>query len=542
VNFNDLSDDQRAALDTFVQKLGAARWGEVARWDTMFRAGTFDVSPPGFARYFGTNANLELGLHLTGESASIPEGVRLRLIVGAKHSNDHGLFQLYPGEHLADALDAIIALAPAITVEDSVAMLVPALNALCDPILFEMLPGQFVRLELNPDVPADANMYPTDPDDAPDSESTPTTAPAKNLRFEPFALPALDDMDWSRLKHAYGGADDIPDLLNDLASGDEDRINNALYELYGTIWHQGTIYSATPHAVPPLITIAERVPPPLQAKILELLAFLTGGDGESLERVRAEVEKGVPLYLQALSSENVNLRRAAVLVLSRCPNARDQIAPALRERYAVEDDETIQQNILLALGMIRDATDETRKLIEQAISERETFISIAAAAAGVQLFGDKLPMAGEVLMESFERPDMYFEDPDDTSEYENNVYASLAFPWQTDSYIGDFLPYLRFMGAPSEQLVDYLLGFLEDDERPTNENMNTSIVEMILEFTFPDSTVTTAAELSARQREVLTELSRDYYIWDGIFHLFKNAIGLEYVDQYTLIQFLEGKV
>ena len=58
----------------------------------------------------------------------------------------------------------------------------------------------------------------------------------------------LDDLvrvDWAGLTHAYGPADDLPGLLRGLAQGDDD----ALYELYGNIWHQGTVYPATAYAV-----------------------------------------------------------------------------------------------------------------------------------------------------------------------------------------------------------------------------------------------------------------------------------------------------
>src|SRR5581483_6556505 len=69
-------------------------------------------------------------------------------------------------------------------------------------------------------------------------------------------LAGLDDIAWSSFEHAYGPADDVPELLRALVSGDEEQAEAAVHELYGTIWHQGSVYPATIPAVPFLIEIA----------------------------------------------------------------------------------------------------------------------------------------------------------------------------------------------------------------------------------------------------------------------------------------------
>lgn len=70
-------------------------------------------------------------------------------------------------------------------------------------------------------------------------------------------LEGLDQINWGELGHAYGSAEDLPDLLRQLASPDEQSRNNALYQLYGTIWHQGTVYQATAYAVPFLLELLQ---------------------------------------------------------------------------------------------------------------------------------------------------------------------------------------------------------------------------------------------------------------------------------------------
>ncbi|WP_327001955.1 hypothetical protein OHA72_43565 [Dactylosporangium sp. NBC_01737] len=51
--------------------------------------------------------------------------------------------------------------------------------------------------------------------------------------------------DWSALEHAYGCADDLPERLVGLLSGDADLAGGALADLDAGVLHQGTIYSCT---------------------------------------------------------------------------------------------------------------------------------------------------------------------------------------------------------------------------------------------------------------------------------------------------------
>ncbi|MER5355611.1 hypothetical protein ABT093_35460 [Kitasatospora sp. NPDC002551] len=53
--------------------------------------------------------------------------------------------------------------------------------------------------------------------------------------------------DWSRLSHAYGPADDIPDLLDRIASAPTDELWN---DLWSALCHQGSVYPASLAALP----------------------------------------------------------------------------------------------------------------------------------------------------------------------------------------------------------------------------------------------------------------------------------------------------
>ena len=90
---------------------------------------------------------------------------------------------------------------------------------------------------------------------------------------------------WSKLRQAYGAATDVPDLLQRLADGDRE----AIWELYATICHQGTVYSASYAAVPHLAKIASATRRPRPRA--EILTLLTAEQIEKVKQFRADMQK-----------------------------------------------------------------------------------------------------------------------------------------------------------------------------------------------------------------------------------------------------------
>src|SRR5688500_16162970 len=92
---------------------------------------------------------------------------------------------------------------------------------------------------------------------------------------EPPALadpPGLDGVDWGRMSHAYGRALDVPIDLRRLASSDADVRANALWQLGGSIYHQGDVFDSTAAAVPFLVALAANAALTNRADILDFLA------------------------------------------------------------------------------------------------------------------------------------------------------------------------------------------------------------------------------------------------------------------------------
>ncbi|MFF9408187.1 hypothetical protein ACF1B0_22095 [Streptomyces anandii] len=61
-------------------------------------------------------------------------------------------------------------------------------------------------------------------------------------------------LDWSHLKHAYGSASDLPRLFDDV--GDPELAEVAWEELWASLYHQGSVYTASFAALPVLADIA----------------------------------------------------------------------------------------------------------------------------------------------------------------------------------------------------------------------------------------------------------------------------------------------
>ncbi|MFI7148658.1 HEAT repeat domain-containing protein [Nonomuraea sp. NPDC050022] len=95
-------------------------------------------------------------------------------------------------------------------------------------------------------------------------------------------LASLDTIDWADLTHAYGRAKDVPDQIRALRSPDPGIRDKALHSLYGNIFHQGTRFEASAHAVPFLLELVADPETPDRPAVLHLLTQLAIGYGEQL--------------------------------------------------------------------------------------------------------------------------------------------------------------------------------------------------------------------------------------------------------------------
>jgi hypothetical protein len=72
---------------------------------------------------------------------------------------------------------------------------------------------------------------------------------------------SLDSPEWANLKHAYGSASDIPDLLRKLETLPSSEGNaEPWFSIWSALAHQGDVYSASFAAVPHVVRVLASAP------------------------------------------------------------------------------------------------------------------------------------------------------------------------------------------------------------------------------------------------------------------------------------------
>jgi len=147
-------------------------------------------------------------------------------------------------------------------------------------------------------------------------------------------LDGLDDIDWRSMQHAYGAAEDVPALIRALLSDDGEERQEAVYELYSNIWHQGTIYEATPSAVPFLIELLKSPETPDRDTVAHLLMLISAGSGYFEVHVREGQDNSSYLEILAdwgttLSDQLANERALNERVRDACEGILDLLLPYL---------------------------------------------------------------------------------------------------------------------------------------------------------------------------------------------------------------------
>lgn len=239
-------------------------------------------------------------------------------------------------------------------------------------------------------------------------------------------LEGLDDVSWGKFQHAYGSAEDVPGLLRALASHDAGARKNALNALHGNIWHQGTIYEATVHAVPFLIALASAPDAPDRQKILAFLSTLSLGNSyldvhqhldmpedrrnapDFAERLAEElawvhaaheaVRGGGPSYAKLLHDADPKVRAGAAYLLGHFNADAARNARWIRDAAGCERDEMPRAACVLSVGLLANDSDEAAWL-EGVLADDTSPAVRAAAALGIAwVRGMPLPDAARQML------------------------------------------------------------------------------------------------------------------------------------------------
>ncbi|MFC9331068.1 hypothetical protein [Kitasatospora sp. NPDC057015] len=200
----------------------------------------------------------------------------------------------------------------------------------------------------------------------------------------------LDHVRWQDLTHAYGCAEDVPDLIRALYREDEEVADEAIYELYGNIHHQGTVYAASAPAVPFLAHAALHAPG-RHDELLMLLAVLADHDpadvdsphwpGSPVAAVCAELCRVLPNLLPCLEDGERTVRRAALRVVAVVAELlpvelRATVVARLDVMYATDPVSVVRADAVVALARL----GQERAALESPLPD----VRLAAAVLAVE--------------------------------------------------------------------------------------------------------------------------------------------------------------
>lgn len=337
-------------------------------------------------------------------------------------------------------------------------------------------------------------------------------------------LDHLDAIDWSKLTHAYGPATDVPDMLRALASADRKERYAALHAAYGNIFHQGTRYPATPHAIPFLIELAADPDAHDLGEVLTLLTHCVAGYfsptfgpvtasgaiwgaavppmtdyGETAEILAAcerAAAPAIPVALRLLADgpPDARARAAHLLAALHAFAPRHDLVAQVRGRLMAEGEPAVRAMLAFALTHLLPPGDPG---LARLFDEDPDPLVRALAALGCVRRGQASAAMIAALLDWL------------TDEDLDRRYAAL--PFQADGLAGDIgalLPQLE------KDALSRALPTLRERLRTARDFGAVGLLQAALTAAFGDDPPPEdAAQLSPAQRELLEALAHNQAFW-----------------------------
>src|SRR5262249_52486436 len=185
---------------------------------------------------------------------------------------------------------------------------------------------------------------------------------------------------------AYGQASDVPGLLRSLLSHEQKVREDAIYELFGNMWHQGTVYPASAAAAPFLYELLKAPEVYDKANIAHLLACIAGGVGYF--EVHAVGDFGEPTWRKILAKDGKSLEAELAREATEVNSVRRAASVGLQQLlpYLSNDEAEIRWSVATALGLYPEHTAWSLPAIDAAMaSETEEEVRQALAKSKERL-------------------------------------------------------------------------------------------------------------------------------------------------------------
>jgi hypothetical protein len=186
---------------------------------------------------------------------------------------------------------------------------------------------------------------------------------ASNPVTDNTVLEGINDISWSELTHAYGSAADVPAMLRAALSENKAHREVAYDIILSSIYHQGTVFQATPYAIPFLIKmLLHEQTPEKEYVVVSLWQIARACEGviagmiedETQKQIYKEIRKGLNNYIPFLEHPNPDVRYGIVNLLCCLLEDREQILPILNHHFQKETSEKVRENITRNLKYYKD--------------------------------------------------------------------------------------------------------------------------------------------------------------------------------------------
>ena len=81
------------------------------------------------------------------------------------------------------------------------------------------------------------------------------------------------DVEWSKYSHAYGSAEDVPDLLRLIGSKSKKDRKKGWFDIWSALCHQNDVYTGTYAAFPAIVTTLKNAPKKQHWEFVGFLAY-----------------------------------------------------------------------------------------------------------------------------------------------------------------------------------------------------------------------------------------------------------------------------
>ena len=338
-------------------------------------------------------------------------------------------------------------------------------------------------------------------------------------------LEGLDQIDWHTLSHAYGEADDVPIWIRELGTLDENSESDALGQLFMSLSHQGTVYSASAIATPFLLELLTIDAVICKASILLLLASFAHGNAYHrqhlsfyseerkqdvafqqelteqimwVERTHRAAHQGMEIYQNMLSHVDPDVRMNAAYTMAQFREDATTSVPLLRSLLLRERDQSVVASMMLSLATLDEPTEENlslfkKMLTKDAADEQHALVRFAASIALTWIAKQETPQ------EAIDKLVDVLTQPKSTSLFD--MYVEL--PWVNGSLAGFAGRTLR-QYLPHQRLRRELPKLVEALETVNSYDVS-DVIQVLLYIAFgyvPDDEIKFSEPI---QREHLTE-------------------------------------